>query len=461
MKTLIAPRATKGMDQAADGSSSGGGTYIPIEDRQRWTGMGISPEAGLSVLTAYQCVRIKASTYASIPTILYRRLPGGGRERAEDHPLYRTFSVAANPDMTAFSWKNLAKGHIETWGNHFSDIVTRGDGSVELWPIRPDRIEVYWDREGRKAYDYLHPTQGRRSLDPRRVLHLMAMTTDGLVGLSPITQMRRAMVLYRVAESYGESVFRNGARPATVLTHPKTLSPAAIERLGAQMDGLRGSGNAGKTVVLEEGLSVVEVGFPPEDAQFLESRLFQKREITAGFGLSTGMLNDPENREKEDEESRKFIKRTMVPDFEAFEQEVQLQVIDDDRYFVEFLVDAYLRGDPKARADAFAVRWEHGTLNADEWRGKENEAPLPDGLGEAYYRPANWVPLGEEPVAVGGDASAATQFGQTAGLVDQVTRAKAVKEVRCPSCDKLLIPELTGSVKMACYRCKADVEVAA
>src|SRR5690349_19524868 len=141
MKTLLAPRGMKGIDQDAMGASPryAGGTYTTLEDVRGLAGVAITPgQAMATVLTAYQCVSIKANTFAAIPTLLYRRLADGGRERADDHPLWRTFAIQANPDMSAFDWKLVAKTHVETWGNHFSDIVTLGDGSVELWPFRPD-----------------------------------------------------------------------------------------------------------------------------------------------------------------------------------------------------------------------------------------------------------------------------------------------------------------------------------
>lgn len=464
MKQLIPARA-KGIDQEAM-SSEGGQyrtSYVPLESHRVITEYADGSTGGLQVMTAYQCVRILANTFASIPAVLYHRLPDGGRERADDHPLYRTFTVAANPDMSAFDWKNLAKVHIETWGNHYSDIVVNGLGEVALWPIRPDLVEPYW-KNGRKAYDYLHPTQGRQALNPDKVFHLKALTTDGLMGIPPITAMRRALGLYRRAERYGEAVFDNGARPAIVMTHPKTMSTPAIQRLGAQMDALRGAGNAGKSVVLEEGADFKEVGFPPEDAQFMETRTFQKREVAAGFGVPLAMLADGEGAEYET--SSKLLKWTMSAAFQAFEEAAQLQVVRDPEYYVEFLPDAYLRADPKTRADAYAVAWEHGALSNNEWRRRENQDPIGDD-GDVYYRPANWVPLGPEPQPVGGLASRPTQFGQLqGGIPEQVTRAKgaewpepgvaAMSRFDCPACGKLVARMASPGTVAWCRHCMAE-----
>lgn len=465
MKTLIAPRAIKGLDQAAMAETTYRNSY-PID--MGWRRLGLSPELALNVMTVYQCVFKLSNAFAQLPLMLYRR-DGEDRLKADDHPLYRTFHDAPNPAMSSFTWRRLVMGHLATWGNAYNEIRVNGLGEVELWPIRPDRIAVRWaDGGGSREYFYVSPSGSEDKLRPGSVFHLQNLSSDGLVGLSPISAMRRGIGLYRKAEQYGESVFDNGARPATVLKHPKTLSDGAVERLGAQMDGLRGSGNAGKTVVLEEGLDVHEIGFPPEDAQFMETRLFQKREIVTGFDLPLGMSGDPEFAdEKEDELARKLIKLTMAPHFTNFQQEAQLQVIKDPDLYVEFKVDGFLWGDPKARADALAVQWEHGNLSNDEWRAIENMSPLPDELGKRYYRPANWVDVTEsEPQPVGGDASRETQFGQGAELVDQVTRAKSadwpavdgprMKRFDCPDCGKLIARMAAPGTIGYCKSCRGE-----
>jgi HK97 family phage portal protein len=472
MKTLIAPaRAVKSVDQDAMAqpySGYGGGvTYVPIEDLRTWTGLGVSPETALNAITVLQCVDKIAKTHASLPMFVYRRVPreGGadGREVARDHPLYRTLHDQVNPEMTSFIWRELLWSHVKTWGNHYSEIVRLGNGDVELYPIRPDRIRVLWGTGGRRKYMYLSPLNGETEMKPGSVFHLMGMSSNGLIGMSPIELMRRTIGLARTAETYGESVFHNGARPAIVMTHPQTLSDGAVTRLGAQMDRLRGEGNAGKTVVLEEGTSIAEVGFPPEDAQFMQLRLFQKRELSGYYDVPGLMVGDPDEKETWDDASRRFM-AGIQSDLERFEQEAKRQLVlpDEDDIYVEAKAEGFLRADPKARADAHAVEWEHGSLNNDEWRAQENLDPLPNGEGQVYYRPANWVPLGSDPVAVGGDASRQTQFGARAALVDQATRAKAalhmplMTQFDCPECGKLVARKAAPGTIGWCKSCKSE-----
>ncbi|MDQ9765470.1 phage portal protein, partial [Acinetobacter baumannii] len=76
----------------------------------------------------------------------------------------------------------------------------------------------------------------------------------------------------------GASFFANGATPGGVLEHPGVLKdPAKVRDSWHKVYG--GSRNAGKVAVLEEGMKYQQIGIPPEEAQFLETRKFQINEI--------------------------------------------------------------------------------------------------------------------------------------------------------------------------------------
>ena len=77
---------------------------------------------------------------------------------------------------------------------------------------------------------------------------------------------------------FGARFFAQGARPGFLLSHPGTLTDAAYERLKKNWDASTLE-NAHKTRIIEEGMKVEQIGIPPEEAQFLETRRFQAQEV--------------------------------------------------------------------------------------------------------------------------------------------------------------------------------------
>lgn len=365
-----------------------------------WLGLGggtkagvhVSTETALGIVSVYACVRVLAESVASLPLILYRRLPGGGKERATDHELYPTLHDQPNPEMTSFVWRETVMGHLTTWGNSYNEIAFDTFGKMQLWPLNPARVEVKWEN-GTRVYDYLETSGLRRRLRPGSVFHIPGLSSNGLVGYSPIALHREAIGLYQALQDFGSATMRNQARPAVVMQHPKTVSQGAIDRLTAQMDKLRGSSNAGKTVLLEEGLTIQEIGIPPEDAQYIEGRKFQRTEIAAMFRVPPHMIGDLERAtfSNIEHQALEFVVHSLRPWLVRVEQEIKAQLLfGAGDVFAEFLVDGLLRGDSASRAKALQIQRLSGVINADEWREIENLNPIEDGSGKAYWMPENY-----------------------------------------------------------------------
>lgn len=399
MKTLIPARATKAVGVP---SISEDGTFItaPLEWLPWFRGNSgtiISEEGSLALPTIYACVRVLSEDVASLPMILYRRLPGGGKARATDHPLYDVFHDAANPEMTSFTWRETLMTHVLTWGNSPQEIVYDSLGRLQLWPLRPSRVEYRWE-DGRKVY-YYNGNSGRKRMKDGSVFHVMGQSLDGLTGLSPIALHRQTLGEQAATRDFGSNFYRNNARPATVLTHPSKLSTEAQNRLKSQMEEMKGARNAGKTVLLEEGLDFKEIGIPPEDAQYIETRKLQREEAAQLFRMpphKVGIL-DHATFSNIEHQAIDYVTGTLRPWLVRIEQAIKSQLLfDEDDLYVEFLVDGLLRGDAKSRAEALDIRRRNGTLNADQWRDLENENALPDGMGEAYWMPVNYREVSPE-----------------------------------------------------------------
>src|SRR5690606_39804347 len=95
----------------------------------------------------------------------------------------------------------------------------------EIIPIRPDRVTVQVDDDLTVRYRI---SGADREFTAREILHLRGLSTDGFMGLSPITVAREAIGLAIATQNHGAALFRNGARPGGVLEHPGKIGRAHV-----------------------------------------------------------------------------------------------------------------------------------------------------------------------------------------------------------------------------------------
>lgn len=258
-------------------------------------GVTVNETTALNVTTVYACVRILAETVASLPLPVYRRLPGGGKERAQDHYLYSLLHDQPNPEMTSLELREALMGHMALWGNAYAEIERDNAGrAIGLWPLRPDRMTVR-RVNGALAYEYQVPNGAKVALAPGQVLHLRGLSPDGIIGYSPIRLAREAIGLALATEEFGARFFGDGAHPGGIVEYPGKLSRQQIEEYKQSVTkAYAGLGKAHRLMVLEEGLKYTQVGIPPDDAQFLQTRRFQVEEIARFFRIPPHMLADLE-----------------------------------------------------------------------------------------------------------------------------------------------------------------------
>lgn len=359
-------------------------------------GVRIDEWSALNNSVVFACVRILSETLASVPCHVYER-HDRGKNRASDHPLYFILHSQFNPEVSAFSGFETMQGHLSTWGNAYAEIEWSKDGQVKnLWLLRPDR--TYPERSnGKIVYRTIINSKGF-VLPKHRVFHVAALGFDGLVGYSPIDLARQSIGLSAGAEKYGSKFFANNARPGGYLRHPGKLSESAQERMVKSWESRHsGLDNVNRLAVLEEGMEFQTVGIPPQDAQMLQTRKFQVAEIARWYRMPLHKIQEMENSTYSNIEQQaiEFLQDTMLPWFRRWESAIKTQLLsplERQQYFAEFLMESLLRGDTKARYEAYSVARQWGWMSANDIREKENDNLLPDEQGNIYLVPMNMVP---------------------------------------------------------------------
>lgn len=369
-------------------------------------GKNVNEHSAMQMTAVYSCVRILSEAVAGLPLHVYRYTDEGGKEKALDHPLYRILHDEPNPEMTSFSLRETLMGHLLLWGNAYAQIIRNGKGEiVGLYPLMPNKMAVDRDSRGQLVYQYMRTSEDARLSDesvvplaPSDVLHIPGLGFDGLVGYSPIAMAKNAIGMAIATEEYGAKFFANGAAPGGVLQHPGIIKdPQKVKE--SWNDMYRGSANAHRVAVLEEGMKYQQIGISPEQAQFLETRKFQINEIARIFRIPPHMVGDLEKSSFSniEQQSLEFVKYTLDPWVCRWEQSMARRLLLDSekpRFFIKFNLDGLLRGDYQSRMNGYAIGRQNGWMSANDIRELENLDRIPaDQGGDAYLINGNMLRL--------------------------------------------------------------------
>ena len=361
------------------------------------SGKAVNERTAMQTTAVYYCVRILSEAVASLPIHVYR-YTDTGKERVYDHPLYRLLHDEPNPEMTSFVFRETLMSHLLIWGNAYAQIIRDGNGRVlALYPLLPDKMEADRDEHGRLYYIYTRNSDenpnfkeyGRVYLRQEDVLHIPGLGFDGLVGYSPIAMAKNAVGMTLACEEYGASFFENGANPGGVLEHPGVLKdPAKVRESWHSVYG--GSRNAGKVAVLEEGMKYQQIGIPPEEAQFLETRKFQINEIARLYRIPPHMVGDLDKSSFSniEQQSLEFVKYTLDPWVIRWEQSLQRALLlpqEKKEYFLKLNVDGLLRGDYQSRMTGYSIGRQNGWLSTNDIREMEDMNLIAEEEGGNLY----------------------------------------------------------------------------
>lgn len=354
-----------------------------VEQRRTTAGVYISPESSLQCSAVLACVRVKAESLASLPLNIYRRLPGGGKEIAEDLPLQEILSYQPNGWMTSFEFRELLHSWVLLWGNAYALIVSGRRGAVtELIPLHPSRMEVKRLENGRLRYYYREPERATPvEYSQDQIFHVRWLSQDGVTGYVPTTLSRDAIALARAAELQASAFYGQGARAGTVIETDQPHKPEALQRLRQSWEDMhRGPDRAYKTAVLPHGMHIKELQVHNQGS--VEARRFSVEEVARVYRCPGYMIGDltKSSYSSVEQQGRDFVTFSLMPDLRRWEACIRRDLIVEDReYFAHFDVTALMAGDYEARSNYARTLFSLGALSVNEIRNAEGLNPIEGG----------------------------------------------------------------------------------
>ncbi|RVG25036.1 phage portal protein [Sinorhizobium meliloti] len=349
---------------------------ILLEIRNAASGITVTPRNATEVPAVSCAVGIISEKSGDLPAKLYHRET---RVAAKDHPAYRLIHDETSPFVSASQFRVDLTRDAQLWGNGYAyTIRSSDDRPLSLQRLEPWTVQNRTYDDGTPFY-VVTTADGPVQYEYTDILHLQPFG-----NVAPIYSGRKAIALAMAFEGYLESLLANGGRPSSVIKAKKALEPEAKRKIVESWFRTHGGKNSGSTAILDEDMDVLELSMKLVDAQFIENRLEQIREISRAFRIPPTMLFELTRGtwSNTEEMSRQFYTLTLKPWLTAWTwaySRVLLNPAERNEFYIEFITDDLLTTDFMKRATALGQYRSMGAFTGNEVRAMLNMPPHPDG----------------------------------------------------------------------------------
>lgn len=374
------------------------GTGRDMYGRQTASGMPMSEDGAMKITTAWACIRLLADTVSTLPMDQMIRFDG---QRRPYRPKEAWIDVPdpADPSFTNHSMISQIMVSLLVDGNAFIH-VTRDDlGEVlGLTVLNPQYVSI--KTQGRTPVYEVNNGTENAELSVDDCLHIPLVQMPGtLRGLSPVDQCREAMGLTAVGEDFQARYFGQGTSSTGIIEYPGDLTADQMQALSDNWHATNaGRSNAHKAAVLTGGAKFTPLSFTADQMQLLQLRQFQRAEICAIYRVPSALVQDNQpgavSYASVEQQALAFEKHTIRPYVQLLER--HLSRLTPGASFVHLNMDGLLRGDQKARFEAYATALNNGWMSANEIRRYEDLRPIENDAADKFRMPLN---MGEQEAA--------------------------------------------------------------
>lgn len=374
-------------------------------------GVNVDPLAGLAIPTAFRCIGIISTVFASCTVETISK--SGDAER---------WDVLDNlVSYTAFEIMEIVAAHIAGWGNFCGRKILLNGRLVDLQPIFPGDVAIIRKRgkkifrvkkrddDGQAITNPSQPNMGvYEDLTEDQVFHIPGFGYDGLKGVSPILLAGQMFGTTIAADRLAGRFYRTGQQLGGIINVKAPLAnqdqaDAIKHNWHANHSGVNNSGNI---AVLDAETTFTPITIAPEALQFLQSRQWQASEVAKMFGIPPFMISEQTTWGTGIEQQwQGFVTMTLRSYTDRTEQRFTREFLPRGK-LAEFDLDRLMRGSMAERYAAYGQGIGWGWMTRNEARIKERMKKLP-GLDAPLEPTTMNGALADGPMMPGNTAGAA------------------------------------------------------
>ena len=356
----------------------------------------VNEKTALTLAWVWQAVATISNDIGRLPCVLYEQTEDGERVRAKTHPAYKLAKKRPNPFMSSKTFRSVLTKNALLTGNGLAWIQRDGRGApLEMYPLPTSNVKV---EIVNNEPVYLVKFDDKHEAVPisyRDIFHIKNVTSNGYWGIDVVSYAKNSVGLGLATEKHGNRFFKNNAKPSVVLETEQNIDKERADQLLASWNAMHaGADNAYKTAILSGGMQAKVMSITNDNAQWLQSRQFQRQEIASWFLLPANKLNDTASVSYSSVAAynKSYLDQTLMNWIVSWEEEYNDKLLtprqrESEDYYFEFITAGLLRADLLQRYQAYQVGIASEFLSPNEVRRFENLPQRSDEGGDRFQNP--------------------------------------------------------------------------
>lgn len=342
-----------------------------------------------------RCVRVIAEKVATTKFILYK-LRGKKVVELEEHPVLDLLAKA-NSYMTGHELLKGTQSCIEIYGNaYWVKLRGSGDKILELWPLRPDWVEVVQNQSGEiTGYKYGQGVE-KETFDPKDIVHFKNYNPkSSIYGMSSIKPAMELIENLVYATRWNKNFFYRSARPDILIFVKNKLNDASRKEFEEKWQEKFGGLGSSHTPGLFEGEDVKVDNLNPSirDMDFANLTETMIQQILLSFGVPKSVIGmQGMNRAEAEAQMYAFLSETIEPKVKELTERINEFLISEygDDLFYDYEDPTPENRDSKLKEYEMGLR--NNWLLINEVRDMEGLPPIQGGWN--FYLPLSSVSAG-------------------------------------------------------------------
>ena len=352
--------------------------YIsPISDALTFNGFS-NLNSAMGISAVYRAVEIISDNCALLP-IRVSITSEKHKDYIPNHPINIAIK---NNLLTQYNLIKLLIQSVLLKGNGFCYIDRAENGDViDLLYLDGNNVQIHYNKNTNDLF-YTCSLFPQSKIEPCNMIHLVKNSNDGVNGISVIKYASRSIDISNNTENSANNFFSNGCNLSGILTVQGQLSKEQREAIKTSWNSAYTNNGSG-LAILQGNMDYKPVQVSADDAQLIQSRLYQISDIARFFGISPVLLGDLSNSSYNTLEAtqQQFLLQTLMPYITMIEQEFNRKLLkpSESNLSINFDETVLLRTNKKEEAEYYSLLLDKGILCINEVREKMNLSPINGG----------------------------------------------------------------------------------